>query len=249
MTVGLVASSASADTILCRGITAAEVRACEPVAGYANAMSQSHWGMYGGHNCTNYAAYRLSKNGVDRPSYRLGNANQWVENAKRAGVRVDSTPAPGAIGAWPGRNHIMYVDEVGPGYLLTSEDNYPGYYPKGLFQRLKVFKGSRNYPTQFIHFEDDARFGVPSGLRSTGASAGSVSLAWDEVSGAPKYRVQISESASMSGSSYHAFEGTSGTISGLDAGTRYFVRMWVVDGPVKVRLSDISVNESVSTTS
>ena len=81
--------------------------------------------------------------------------------AKSHGVRVDSTPEVGAVGAWPGRNHIVYIDEVGPGYLITSEDNWPGYYPKGMYRKIKVTKGERAYPTQYIHFKGKTTINGP----------------------------------------------------------------------------------------
>lgn len=152
---------ASAQTTVCSGVTTAEVRKCDPVTGYADAMAVSHWGMYKGHNCTNYGAYRLIMNGVARPSYNLGNANTWAERAKEHGIRVDTTPAVGAIGVWPGKNHLVFVDVVGNGYLSTSEDNYPGYYPKGMFRKLKVYPGDSSYPAQFIHFRDQMTSAVP----------------------------------------------------------------------------------------
>ena len=148
---GLTTSPAAAQTTICSGVSVRDVAKCDP--GWAANMHFMHWRMYSGHNCTNYVAYRLKRDGVPMPTYRLGNADTWAPNAKRNGVRVDSTPAVGAVGAWPGRRHVVYVEEVGPNYLITSEDNWPGYYPKGMYRKIKVFKGERAYPTQFIHFK------------------------------------------------------------------------------------------------
>lgn len=152
-------SPAGAQTVLCSGVSVKDVAKCDP--GYAANMPFMHWRMYGGHNCTNYVAYRLGRDGVPEPPYLLGNATTWASRAKAHGVRVDGTPEVGAVGAWPGRNHIVYVDEVGPGYLITSEDNYPGYYPKGMYRKIKVFKGERAYPTQFIHFKGKSTINGP----------------------------------------------------------------------------------------
>ncbi|MGZ5369599.1 MAG: CHAP domain-containing protein [Aeromicrobium sp.] len=180
VTVGLVASPAGAQTLICSGVSKADVKKCDPGSGYADAMSSSHWGMYGGHNCTNYAAYRLGKNGVKRPAYSLGNASTWASRAKSHGVVVDSKPAVGAIGAWAGRNHVVYVEAVGAGYLITSEDNYPGYYPKGMFRKIKVFKGERAYPTQFIHFKDQLASSVPqvTGTTKVGSTLTAAPGSW-----------------------------------------------------------------------
>ncbi|WP_423847997.1 CHAP domain-containing protein [Aeromicrobium sp.] len=156
---GLVMSPAAAQTTICSGVSVSEVQKCDP--GWAANMSFMHWRMYGGHNCTNYVAYRLGRDGVPEPSYLLGNANTWASRAKSHGVRVDSTPEVGAVGAWPGRNHVVYIDEVGPGYLITSEDNWPGYYPKGMYRKIKVTKGESAYPTQYIHFKGKTTINGP----------------------------------------------------------------------------------------
>ncbi|MDQ3156851.1 MAG: CHAP domain-containing protein [Actinomycetota bacterium] len=178
--VGLAVSPASAQTLICSGVAKADVKKCDPDSGYADAMASSHWGMYGGHNCTNYTAYRLGKNGVARPSYNLGNANTWASRAKSNGVTVDANPSVGAIGAWPGRNHVVYVEEVGSGYLITSEDNYPGYYAKGMFRKIKVVKGESAYPTQFIHFKDQLTSAVPkvTGTTKVGSMLTAAAGSW-----------------------------------------------------------------------
>ncbi len=162
------------------GVSKAAVQKCDPASGYAANMSKSYWSMYGGHNCTNYAAYRLTKNGVARPSYNLGGAKTWAERAKAHGVPVTKTPARGSIGVWDGKNHLVYVEEVGNGYLITKEDNYPGYWSKGMFRTLKVYPGDRNYPQRFIHFEDLLSGAVPtvSGSPQVGQSLRAKAGVW-----------------------------------------------------------------------
>ncbi|MGH3456811.1 CHAP domain-containing protein [Aeromicrobium sp.] len=157
--VAVAPTAAVGATVLCSGVSTRDVAKCD--SGWAANMHFMHWRMYSGHNCTNYVAYRLKRDGVPMPSYRLGNADTWAPNAKRNGVRVDSTPTVGAVGAWPGRRHIVYVDQVGSNYLIISEDNWPGYYPKGMYRKLKVFKGERGYPTQFIHFKGKSTINGP----------------------------------------------------------------------------------------
>ena len=110
--------------------------------------------MYPGHNCTNYAAYRLFKNGIDASYLRgQGNAYQWGGVARSRGVAVDGTPRVGDIAWWDKNSggagvdgHVSYVEQVGPGYIITSEDNWGGD-----FHWVKRTPGS-NYPTAFIHF-------------------------------------------------------------------------------------------------
>ena len=151
---GLIVAPVSATIqVLCKGVSSADVKACNPA--YAPEMPKMHWRMYGGHNCTNYLAWQLGVNGVPEPKILMGNAISWGANAKKLGYTVNSTPAVGAVGAWPGKkNHITYVAEVGDGYIITHEDNYPGYYAKGLYQELKIYKGDSSYPPSFIHFKD-----------------------------------------------------------------------------------------------
>lgn len=149
----VVPTPAEADkVVLCSGVTKAEVAACDQ-SDWADHMANSYWSMYAGHNCTNYVAYRESMNGVPTPTIRLHNANQWATNAAKLGYTVNATPAKGAAGVFGTYNHVVYIDGVGNGYLLISEDNYPGYYPKGMYRRLKVYPGDSLYPKQFIHFE------------------------------------------------------------------------------------------------
>ena len=55
-----------------------------------------------------------------------GNANNWDDNARAAGFRVDNTPARGAIaisnyGTW---GHAMFVESVNPnGTINISQYN------------------------------------------------------------------------------------------------------------------------------
>lgn len=69
---------------------------------------------------------------------------------------------------------------------------------------------------------------TPSSLEQTGATSTSVAMKWKAVSGAPRYRLQVSTKADMSGSRYYQFKGTSGTVSGLTKATKYFVKVRVI---------------------
>jgi surface antigen len=187
---GLTTSPAVAQTTICSGVSVKEVQKCDP--GYAANMHFSHWRMYPGHNCTNYVAYRLKRDGVPEPSYRLGNADTWAPNAKRNGVRVDGTPEVGAVGVWPGRRHIVYIEEIGSNYLITSEDNWPGYYPKGMYRKIKVFKGERAYPTQFIHFKGKSTINGPlpsvTGTPKVGSTLNATAGMWSPSDVTLKYQ-------------------------------------------------------------
>jgi surface antigen len=104
------------------------------------------------HNCTRYAAHRLAKNGLGNPGRSWGNAWEW---ATRAPGRKDSTPAVGAIAHWGKSSarpsgHVAYVEEVGSGYVVITEDNY-----SGVTQRKKLTPGA-GWPDRFIHIKDVA---------------------------------------------------------------------------------------------
>jgi surface antigen len=159
LAVALTPTAAHAETTLCSGTSFSQTAACDPA--WAVNMTFMHWRMYAGHNCTNYVAWRLSVDGVPQPSYRLGNARDWAPRAKSHGVPVNSTPAVGAVGTWPGRNHVVYIDEVRADSLLITEDSYSS----KRYRKYISYPGERNYPTQFIHFR-----GAPGQATITGAT-------------------------------------------------------------------------------
>jgi surface antigen len=187
---GPATSPAAAQTTICSGVSIKDVQKCDP--GWAANMHFMHWNMYSGHNCTNYVAYRLKRDGVPQPPYRLGNADTWAPNAKKHGVLVDGKPEVGAVGAWPGRRHVVYIEEIGPDYLITSEDNWPGYYPKGMYRKIKVFKGERAYPTQFIHFKGKSTINGPvptvSGTPEVGSTLTAKAGTWSPSDVSLKYQ-------------------------------------------------------------
>lgn len=146
LTVVLTPTVAQADTTLCTGRSFSETAVCDP--GWAVNMTFMHWRMYAGQNCTNYVAWRLGVNGVPQPNYLLGNASNWASRAASHGVPVNSTPAVGAVGVLPGRNHIVYIDEVRADSLVISESSYS----QRRYRKYVAVPGERTYPTQFIHF-------------------------------------------------------------------------------------------------
>lgn len=149
-TMAAVGSSAHAFTVICSGTSKSSVAKCDR-SGYAEVMHRMHWRMYGGHNCTNYAAYRMQKAGVPEPRILMGNARDWATNAKKLGYAVDQRPAVGAIAQWSKRaSHVAYVEEVGSNYLILSEDSYTS----KVYRRYKVLTGASWYPERFIHFKD-----------------------------------------------------------------------------------------------
>jgi surface antigen len=79
------------------------------------------WGMYN-RECVSFTAFKVhqdflaGRNNHDMPYWGgIGNANQWDDNARRAGIPVDSNPAPGSIAVSNAGyyGHVMYVEQVG----------------------------------------------------------------------------------------------------------------------------------------
>lgn len=111
---------------------------------WANAPQDSmidNWGMYN-RECVSYTAYRVhqdylaGKDSRDMPWWGgSGNANQWDDNARAAGIPVDSNPTPGSIaisnaGAF---GHAMYVEAVNGNEIYVQQYNQQltGQYSEG----------------------------------------------------------------------------------------------------------------------
>ena len=150
-------TSAQAFTLICTAKTKAQVAKCD-TSGYADVMHLMHWRMYAGHNCTNYAAWRMQKAGVPEPKILMGNARDWHTNAKKLGYLVDNRPAVGAIAQWSkAASHVAYVEQVGSGFLVLSEDSYTS----KTYRRYRVNTGDSWYPERFIHFKDQTPPAAP----------------------------------------------------------------------------------------
>ncbi|HEY3544970.1 MAG TPA: CHAP domain-containing protein, partial [Propionicimonas sp.] len=101
--------------------------------GYENEYNSPHWGAYSGHNCTNYAAYRLSRRGIPDLNFPAGqgSAYNWSNIAGQRGYPTDGSPrvgdiawfASGAGGEIGGSGHVAYVESVDGNKVTVSEDN------------------------------------------------------------------------------------------------------------------------------
>lgn len=149
------AAPASADVgRLCLGYSAC-AKAGYSSAGYDNAGKQMYWRMYAGHNCTNYAAYRMVRSGLPnvRPWTGSGNATYW--GSSMASI-TDRTPAVGAVAWWKAgvypagsAGHVAYVERVvSADEIIVSQDSWGGE-----FSWARVTRG-RGWPSGFIHFND-----------------------------------------------------------------------------------------------
>ncbi|MCP4307770.1 MAG: CHAP domain-containing protein [bacterium] len=82
-----------------------------------------------------------------------GNAANWDDAARAAGIRVDATPARGAVAHWNARNHVAYVERVNSdGSIVLSDMN------SDLHNRIRsgftVRPGDGWWPERFIHIKD-----------------------------------------------------------------------------------------------
>lgn len=104
-----------------------------PYANYPFSMSTApgcvdgdgpdQWG-YCTRQCVSYAAWAVSYSGREAP-YFYGNAKDWVQAARNAGVPVYTYPEPGDVaistaGAW---GHAMYVEAVNGNEIYVSQYN------------------------------------------------------------------------------------------------------------------------------
>lgn len=122
--------------------------------GYAG---QAVWDFAGPHNCTDYVAWRLAQRGVADPG-NLGNGGDWSTRARAFGLTVNQLPTVGAVAAYdygsewaPAAGHVGYVIQVGPGFIIIAEDNFPGSQPGHLDVR-RALPGTNWWPSSFIHF-------------------------------------------------------------------------------------------------
>ncbi|NYJ00458.1 surface antigen [Nocardioides thalensis] len=127
-------------------------------AGYGSRSGRMYWRMYSGHNCTNYAAYRMIKAGMseERPWSGSGMAYNWGH--AMADI-TDRRPAVGAIAWWDryeggigSSGHVAYVEKVvSADEIVISEDSW-----SGDFHWRRITRDSGRWPSGFIHFVDKA---------------------------------------------------------------------------------------------
>ena len=163
----------AASSYLCTGYTSCAQRGY-PHAGYQAVSGTQFWRMTAGHNCTNYAAYRMVQNGMSntRPWAGTGNAYNW--GPANAGRR-SATPRVGAVAWWKanvkgaGRlGHVAYVERVvSADEIIISEDNWGGNF------HWRRVKRSSGWPSGFLSFAPPAAAPV----RSDGSPKGKVDRA------------------------------------------------------------------------
>ncbi len=84
------------------------------------------WGMYN-RECVSYTAWKVYQTYGHMPYWGgVGNANQWVRDAKRAGISTGSTPQVHAVAiSMRGYyGHAMWVEKVNGNMIYVSQYNY-----------------------------------------------------------------------------------------------------------------------------
>ena len=153
----LVAAPAHARlTTLCTGYAGC-TQAGYTDHGYGAVSSTMYWQQYGGHNCTNYVAYRMittNKMSPTKPWNGRGNAYTWGHyNA----AITDGVPAVGAVAWWDSNaglggasGHVSYVERVvSANEIWVSDDS-----ASGDFHWRKITRDGSGWPSGFIHFKD-----------------------------------------------------------------------------------------------
>ena len=116
-------------------------------APFPNSMSDP-WGMYK-RQCVSYTAWKVANSGRYMPYWGgRGNANQWDDNARAAGIPVDRSPRVGdvAVSNSGTYGHVMYVEAVfGDGTIYISQYNASW---TGRYSEARISIGS----LVFIHF-------------------------------------------------------------------------------------------------
>ncbi|GGM81445.1 hypothetical protein GCM10009721_02360 [Terrabacter tumescens] len=151
--VGLAAPARSAEWIvLCSGYDACQSSGYSH-AGYKENSATSYWRQSTGHNCTNYVAYRLVKNGLPntKPATLSGNAYNWGPSFA---AQTNTSPAVGSVAWWDtsysSTGHVAYVEKVlSASEIIISEDNWGGD-----FRWRRVTASGGRWPKGFIHLKD-----------------------------------------------------------------------------------------------
>lgn len=84
------------------------------------------WGMYT-RECVSYTAWKVNEAYGNMPYWGgIGNANEWVRNARNSGIPTSSVPKAGTVGIsfWGSYGHAVWVEAVDGNSVIVSEYNY-----------------------------------------------------------------------------------------------------------------------------
>ena len=139
--------------------------------GYAGRDPYGYWN-YGvkdaagrWHNCTSYAAFKISLYSPYNSSYaHLGNATTWATRAEALGLLVSTFPMEGDIAHWD-YGHVAFVEDVvynSSGvllYIVTTSDNASELVANRVTTRRVYYPRNSNYPDHFISFPQNGNAG------------------------------------------------------------------------------------------
>jgi surface antigen len=214
LAVGPQVAPAQADfQTLCRSYATCS-NAGMSASGYAQNNKKMYWLMYSGHNCTNYAAWRLVQSGMPnkRPWSGSGNATNWGVAMSRI---TDQTPRVGSIAWWRGgtypagsAGHVAYVERVvSPTEIVVSQDFW-----NGDFSWARITKSGRGWPTGFIHFNDEQQRNTAdptvSGAPRVGTTLTANAGGWAPAGPAVRYQ-WLADGSPVSGATSSSFPLTS----------------------------------------
>lgn len=150
---GLLAASttpaAASTTATCPGAGNSCLAAIGDDYPYRSAVMDGGFG-YGGYyrECTDFVAWRLNRDGASG-WYNWGNADRWDDTARSRGIRVDRTPALGAVAQWDSM-HVAYVAGYNADRSQVFIEEYNREY-NGTYGSRWIPAGS---PTNYIHVHD-----------------------------------------------------------------------------------------------
>ncbi len=140
---------------------------------------------------------------------------EWkaVESAPQYRIQLSEKPTMA---------NSVYYRIKGTSTTLKSLDKNTTYYAK-----IKVIELDGTNLSAYTEepVEASTAVTVPSGLTASEVGKTSLGLDWDDVEGAPGYRIQLSKSSTMSSSKYYRFSSSEGTLSGLDSDQRYYAKV------------------------
>ena len=206
-------TAASGSTYLCTGYAGCR-NAGYSDAGYGAVNSRMYWRMYSGHNCTNYAAYRMIKAGMpaERPWDGSGMAYNWGYAMSRI---TDHRPSVGAIAWWDrytggigSSGHVAYVERVvSADEIVISEDSW-----SGDFHWRTITRDSGRWPSGFIHFIDKAiqntEMPVITGTPQVGVELSASRGTWSPGPGTEITRQWYADGAPIAGATGRTFTPT-----------------------------------------
>lgn len=193
LSVAVAPPAQASVSTLCSGYAAcASVGMSE--SGYGAASRTAYWRMYTGHNCTNYAAYRMVRAGLAnvRPWSGSGNATGWGTELPSL---TNGTPSVGAVAWWKAgvrpagsAGHVGYVERVvSATEIIVSQDSW-----HGDFSWTRVRNTGSGWPSGFIHFRDvpllNTRAPTITGSAKVGSALSASPGTWSPSSAALAYQ-------------------------------------------------------------